>query len=199
MIMADTFQSIYATVGLNMARLTTLLSVTSLVILPMCLLKNLTSLAPLSLVGVIGMGYTALAITVRYATRAYAMPDGPLLADVPTALHSVFKTIRAKGVLSAKATILVFILSTAFMEHFNAPKFFTELKDNTVKRYNTLVEMSFGIPITLFAIISGLGFLTFGSDSSGLILNNYRNKDMLTSLSWITVAIYLVFRYVHSL
>jgi len=167
MILADTFQSIYATVGLNMARSTTLLSVTSIVILLMCLLKNLTSLAPLSLVGVIGMGYTVLAMAVRYATRAYAMPNGPLLADIPTALHSVFRTIRTKGVLSAKAAILVFMLSTTFMEHFNAPKFFTELKDNTVKRYNTIVGISFGISIALFAIISGLGFLTFRSAVAG--------------------------------
>jgi len=195
MILADTFQSIFATVGLNLARSTTLLSVTSLVILPLCLLKNLASLAPFSLLGVIGMGYTALAMAVRYATGAYAMPNGPLLADVPAALQPAFGTIGAKGVLSAKATILVCMLSTAFMAHFNAPKFFTELKDNTVKRYNTLVGMSFGISIALFAIISGLGFLTFGSASSGLILNNYSNKDVLMSLSRVAVAISLVFSY----
>jgi hypothetical protein len=46
---------------------------------------------------------------------------------------------------------------------FNAPKFFVELKDNTVPRYLTVVGASFGIAIGLFAAIGGLGFLTFGA------------------------------------
>ena len=62
------------------------------------------------------------------------------------------------------------------MAHFNAPKFYTELKNNTVKRYNILVSSSFAISIAIFAAIASAGFLTFGSASSGLILNNYANK-----------------------
>lgn len=195
MILADTFRSIFATAGLQLTRSTTLLSVTGAVILPLCLLKNLASLAPFSLLGVIGMGYTGVAMAVRYLTGAYKLPAGPLLADVPAALQPRFGLVGAEGVMSPKATILVCMLSTAFMAHFNAPKFFTELKDNTVERYNKLVGMSFGISIALFSIISGLGFLTFGSASSGLILNNYSNKDTLMGLSRVAVAISLVFSY----
>lgn len=40
-----------------------------------------------------------------------------------------------------------------------------------------------------------MGFLTFGSAASGLILNNYSTKDTLMSLSRIAVAISLVFSY----
>jgi hypothetical protein len=38
-----------------------------------------------------------------------------------------------------------------------------------------------------------MGFLTFGSASSGLILNNYSTKDSLMGLSRIAVAVSLVF------
>jgi amino acid permease len=79
--------------------------------------------------------------------------------------------------------------------HFNAPKFYIELKDNTIKRYNTVVASSFAISIALFAIIGTAGFLTFGSASSGLILNNYSGMDVLMRLSRIAVAISLIFSF----
>jgi amino acid permease len=78
---------------------------------------------------------------------------------------------------------------------FNAPKFYTELKNNTLKRYNTVVGTSFGISILLFALVGSLGFLTFGSASSGLILNNYSTKDVLMNLSRVAVAISIVFSF----
>jgi len=43
--------------------------------------------------------------------------------------------------------------------------------------------------------ITMAGFLTFGKSCSGLILNNYSNKDVLISASRIAVAISLVFSY----
>ena len=81
------------------------------------------------------------------------------------------------------------------MAHFNAPKFYSELKDNTIDRVNVVVASSFGISIAMFAAIACLGFLTFGSACSGLILNNYSTKDGLMSLSRVAVAISLVFSY----
>jgi len=195
MILGDTFQSLFTTVGINLSRSTAVLGVTGTILLPLCLLKNLASLAPFSLLGVIGMGYTSVAMAIRYFTKAYATPGGTLLADVPANLQPAFGSVGATGALSASSSILICMLSTAYMAHFNAPKFFTELKDNTIKRFNTLVSLSFAISIVLFSLISGLGFLTFGSASSGLILNNYSNKDILMSLSRVAVAISLVFSY----
>jgi len=81
------------------------------------------------------------------------------------------------------------------MSHFNAPKFYNELKDNTVKRFNLLVGSSFGISIIAYIIMAAFGFLTFGSGSSGLILNNYSTKDTLIGFSRIAVAVSLVFSY----
>jgi amino acid permease len=87
------------------------------------------------------------------------------------------------------------MLSTAYMAHFNAPKFYTELKNNTVPRYLQVVSSSFSISIGLFAAMASLGFLTFGANCSGLILNNYSTKDTLMSISRIAVALSIVFSY----
>lgn len=65
----------------------------------------------------------------------------------------------------------------------------------TTHRYNTVVGTSFGISVLLFAIVGSLGFLTFGSASSGLILNNYSQKDVLMNLSRVAVAISIVFSF----
>ena len=85
------------------------------------------------------------------------------------------------------------MLSTAYIAHFNAPKFYRELKNNTMPRFNKVVTSSFGISVAIYAIISCLGFLTFGSSANGLILNNYATQDLLISLSRFAVAISLVF------
>jgi amino acid permease len=44
-------------------------------------------------------------------------------------------------------------------------------------------------------LIASIGFLTFGGNCSGLILNNYSTRDGLMSLSRIAVAVSLVFSY----
>jgi len=43
--------------------------------------------------------------------------------------------------------------------------------------------------------VAGLGFLTFGSACSGLILNNYSTKDAVMSFSRVAVAVSIVFSY----
>ena len=215
MILADTFKAIFATAGLGLSRSNTLISITTLILLPLCLLKNLSSLAPFSLLGTFGMAYTAVAMGFRYYTKvnsheklyylcqyffilkflkSYALPGGKFLADVPNALLPSFGTTGAIGVFSPSAFILICMLSTAYMAHFNAPKFYIELENNTLQRYNKVVSTSFAVSIAIFVIMASLGFLTFGAGSSGLILNNYSNNDVLMGISRIAVAVSLVFR-----
>ena len=43
--------------------------------------------------------------------------------------------------------------------------------------------------------ITAVGFLTFGSSYSGLVLQNYAKKDVLMSASRVAVALALVFSY----
>ena len=85
------------------------------------------------------------------------------------------------------------MLSTAYMAHFNAPKFYLELENNTIARWNTVVASSFSISILFFIGIAVMGFSTFGGASNGLILNNYSTKDTLMGFSRVAVAFALVF------
>lgn len=193
MVLAETFAGIFQAMGLNVSRTQTLIGLTSIVLFPLCLLKNLASLAPFSLLGIFGMALTVMCMGVRYFDGSYALPNGKLLEGL--AKLPAFGVKGASSALSANAFILICMLSTAFMAHFNAPKFYNELENNTIERYNTLVATSFGIAILIFSASTALGFATFGSSSAGFILSNYNSKDKLIGISRIAVAFSLIFTY----
>merc|ERR1712216_628255 len=165
-----------------------------LVLFPLCLVKNLATLAPFSLVGIMGMLYTSVAIGVRFFGGAYKA-GGKFLPDLSPSLQPSFGSTGAMGALSPNSLILVCMLSTAYIAHFNAPRFFKELKNNTMKRFGSMTSWSFGISTALYASVSAMAFLTFGSASDGLILNNYSPKDLLITASRFAVAVSLVFSY----
>ena len=113
MVLADTFSSLLET-----TRNPTLLVVTGIVLLPLCLLKNLKSLAPFSLLGVMGMAYTAVAMTLRMLDGSYAIGEetqGRFIEQVASSLRPKFGNLGAESVLSPNALILVCMLSTAYM------------------------------------------------------------------------------------
>ena len=110
MVLAD---SLTALVPIN-SRTTVLWGVTGLVLLPLCWLKNLKSLAPFSLLGVMGMVYTALAMTYRFLRGSY-LGGSPFLGDLAEHLLPNFGEKGMSAVISPQSVILVSMLSTAYM------------------------------------------------------------------------------------
>ena len=126
MVLADTFSSLFET-----DRTTTLLGVSSLVLLPLCLKKDLKSLSPFSLLGVMGMIYTAVAMTVRWLDSNYAYSikglvgsdgathtdvfEGALLSQIDESLRPAFGDKGITSVFHPSSLILVCMLSTAYM------------------------------------------------------------------------------------
>ena len=193
LILADTFQGFASMLGIGASRNMVLGILTTFIFLPLCWMKNLSSLAPFSIVGLLCSAYAGLAIAIRYFGNAYKLPAGKFIADLAT--RPSFGSIGAKGALSAKTLILVSMLLTAYSAHFNAPKFYTELKENTIERFNIVASTSFGISIAFYCFVASLAFLTFGSGCSAMVLNNYSSKDLLLTASRFAVAISLVFSY----
>jgi hypothetical protein len=121
MILGDTFVSLLSTAGIASTKVPVTLGLTGAVLLPLCLMKNLSSLAPFSLVGSLGMIYTAMAMVVRYLGKTYAA-TGAFGADNVAALRPKFGSVGVQGALTPSVAILISMLSTAYMAHFNAPK-----------------------------------------------------------------------------
>jgi len=94
-----------------------------------------------------------------------------------------------------RVLVLICMLNEAFVAHYNSPRFYTELKDNTVGRFATMVSYSFGASSLIYFLVMVFGFLTFGKSCDGYILNNYSNNDPLATLCRLCVAMALVFTY----
>ena len=56
----------------------------------------------------------------------------------------------------------VCMLFQSFVMHYNAPRFYTELKHPTISHFSQVVGYSFGIASTISIVIASAGFLTFG-------------------------------------
>jgi sodium-coupled neutral amino acid transporter 11 len=78
--------------------------------------------------------------------------------------------------------------------HYNSARFYTELKDRSLPRFAVAVSSSFGIAAVAYMAIASFGFLTFGGNSSGFILNNYSPYDPLANISRIAIGISVLVR-----
>ena len=238
-IIGDTFAALGSLAGLPplLCRPNTwILLLSGAVLLPLCLLRDLSSLAYGSVIGNAGTlcaaalaprprperpypctrilyafthrgaapgRYTAIFMTVRALDGSYR-PGGKFHALVPPAMRPSFTALDAAGgprsLLNPSLFVLVSMLSTAFLAHFNANKLYNELAppaDGSPKigRFNAASAVAFAIAALLSGGIAAAGFLTFGASSQGLILNNYATGDRMASLARLGIGLSIVFSY----
>jgi amino acid permease len=196
MILADTTRSLLQTAGLeNISRTQCLVGVTVLALWPLCNVKQLAVLAPFSLLGMAGMIFTVVAMAWRFWDGSYDLETGRFIRDIPDNMKPSFGRVGASGALSIDAVLLVCMTFQAFFAHYNSPRYYVELKNNTVERFGIVVGTSFGISALMYVAMAAFGFLLFGANSSGFILNNYSTKDVLATICRIAIAVALVFTY----
>ncbi len=85
----------------------------------------------------------------------------------------------------------------AFVAHYNAPRFMTKLKDANLARFRVVVVgNAFGFSSLVYVLMTAFGFLTFGGNCDGYILNNYSTNDHLaTSICRVAIAFSILFTY----
>lgn len=193
-VLADSFRALFIAAGfLEVTRTGALLAVTLAALLPLCLLKDLKSLAPFSALGLSGIGFTISTMALRCFDGTYDPETGGMfLSETAERFQPSFGN---EGPFPQGGLVLACLLATANVAHYNAPRFYFELKDNTPRRFGTVVASAYAIAAAAFTAVALLGFLTFGSNSTGLILNNYASTDPLATLSRAAVALSLVFTY----
>ena len=186
-ILSDTLKSLLASIGFHhVPRVVCLLFVTVFAILPLCLLKNLHVLAPFSLLGTAGILLTCFAMGIRYLDGSY-LPGGRFYDDIDPIYRPDFGTTNhawSTGILP-----FVCMVYEAYVMHYNSARFYTELKHRSLPRFGIAVSSSFGVSAVLYMAISSFGFLTFGGNSSGYILNNYSPWDPLATASRLAVGL----------
>ena len=70
-----------------------------------------------------------------------------------------------------------------------------ELKDNTVQSFSSIVVSSLRILAVFYIVMTSYGFLAFGSNSDGFIINNYSTQDPIASICRFAIAVAIIFTY----
>jgi len=192
-ILADVFTALAATVGLTLSRPASIIGMSSFVLYPLCSLKSLSALAPVSILGVVGILVTAIFMGVRAFGSAYS-PGGALASTLAPALTPAFNKVGV-NLLQPSSLILVSMAATAYLSHFNAPDFYNQLMEPTPKRFKVLTGMGFTATAILSVLMMSFGFLTFGSASSGIILNNYSTGDIGATVCRLLMGIAIIGTY----
>lgn len=174
-ILADTFSSLSTAVGSPVSRSKSIIVLSATILYRLCRMKDLSSLAPVSIVGVGGILVTCFFMAMRAVGDAYKIGGG-MYGLLSAAGRPVFDGGVVKF-FDLKALVLVSMAATAYLSHFNAPDFLNDLEDNTEERFKKLVTRGFGITAVISAAMMSFGFLTFGGACQGVVLNNYADFD----------------------
>lgn len=196
-MLGDMLSSLAQTVGLKgimATRQAAILTVTALVLNPLCGLKSLAALAPVSMVAIFGVAATCVFMYMRMASGAYA-PGGTYFDTIAPNLQPAFDVIGTSKVMSPSILVLGGMAATAYLVHFSALDFHNGLQDNTLKRFGSLVGMGFSATAIINLLFMAFGFLTFGGNCAGLVLNNYSTKDIGATLVRLVTVISLVGSY----
>jgi amino acid permease len=193
-----------------------ILAVTLSTLVPLCNLKSLTALAPMSVIGTAGTLLTTIFMALRcpaiFASSPYSIvaPMGRFAAAATPALAPKFNTFSK--LVSPAALIIASMATTAYLGHFNAPDLYhgfkqqkttnkvdasasTDDTDNALRNYGRMANIAFAGVTVWNIIILALGFLTFGGNSAGVVLNNYATADKGAMISRLLMTLSVIGGY----
>jgi amino acid permease len=178
------------------SRTTNILVVTITALLPLSLLKDLSSLAKTSILGFLSIVYTVVFMIVRATDGSYALPTatteaGRFLVDNVVNKPSFLK--ESVSNVDFTSLVLASNLGLAYIAHYNGPVYYREMKDKT--KFKRMVYISFGILTAIYAAAMAAGYSTFGDVSEGNIMLNYHPSDILSSLGRVATGFSILFGF----
>lgn len=87
----------------------------------------------------------------------------------------LYKELPKVGLFAVgKGTLtLMNMACVAFACHYNGVKYYVELKDRSIRKFNSVMALAFGSVLVVFLSMMFGGVMNFGSASKPLILNNF--------------------------
>jgi len=163
------------------------------ILLPLSLLENLSSLAFTSFLGVLSVLYTLVFMTIRAFDGSY-IPGAAFLESIDEYLRPAFES-ESLWAINPKVLVLISNLGLAFIAHYNAPRYFTELEGRSPFRFQKMVYTSFGILGILYCSVAAVGYKTFGDNCASNITLNYASHDILAALGRFATGISILFGF----
>ncbi|KAL7982642.1 hypothetical protein Chor_010240, partial [Crotalus horridus] len=159
-------------------------AVTFLIILPLCLLKNLGYLGYTS-----GFSLTCMVfflIVVIYKKFQLSCPFLDRNATDATFSNFSFDTeaCRPKYVtFNSKSVYALPTIAFAFVCHPSVLPIYSELKDHSQKRMQMVTKISFFAMFVMYFLTAIFGYLTFYESVQSNLLHKYQNKDDILVLT----------------
>ena len=158
----------------------------SLILLPLCLLKDLSKMRFTSMIGIMALSYAILVIIIEspfffihYLNNVYKKDD--------SSTHANFYNIKP----AFKNDLYVFqcfaTVFYCFTCHIGAFPVYKTLKNNTVRRINKVFRNSIILDLVIYSLVAIAGFLTCPVNQPSLII--YReNHGVLSTDIFMTIA-----------
>lgn len=142
--------------GKLVSRQSLLIGTTLGIIYPLCNLKSLAALSPVSMVGVTGMCLTAIFMVLRaLPSSPYAIAGSAFLESLPISFRPSFGII-GNNALSPAILVLVSMTATSMLVHFSAHDFCDDLRENTPERFQMLTTLGFSFTALINIIFMGV-------------------------------------------
>ncbi|CAE8735426.1 unnamed protein product [Polarella glacialis] len=184
------------TLGMEVSRHIVYFIFLGAILLPLCLLRDMSKLSITSLIGLFCEAGIVVFMAVRYADGSY-QPGGFYFDKIKAKDRPDFGSLGRPAIWTTGPATLVLIgsLSTAFLAHYNAPKFYHQLRRRSTRRFNIAVSAGFAAALVIFLCAMAFGYLTFGKNCEGLILSNYAVEDPLAGASRAAILLAVVFGF----
>eukprot|EP00586_Coscinodiscus_wailesii_P015401 CAMPEP_0172516954 /NCGR_PEP_ID=MMETSP1066-20121228/280384_1 /TAXON_ID=671091 /ORGANISM="Coscinodiscus wailesii, Strain CCMP2513" /LENGTH=457 /DNA_ID=CAMNT_0013298667 /DNA_START=74 /DNA_END=1444 /DNA_ORIENTATION=+ len=201
-ILGDVFTPLLASAGLPShlnSRSSNIILLTTFVLFPLGLIKNLSALAFTSILGFCAIAYTVVFIVYRFLDGSYdTMSSGRFVVPSSDGAEAIVLPSFAKSTMwnfDFSSLVLASNLGLAYIAHYNAPTFYRELKDTSAKRFNVMVSIAFVILTLLYITTMSAGYATFGDVCEGNILLNYHPGDVLSTLGRVATGFSILFGF----
>eukprot|EP00929_Paragymnodinium_shiwhaense_P022171 TRINITY_DN14237_c0_g1_i7.p1 TRINITY_DN14237_c0_g1~~TRINITY_DN14237_c0_g1_i7.p1 ORF type:complete len:410 (+),score=25.75 TRINITY_DN14237_c0_g1_i7:74-1231(+) len=176
----DLFSFAMPSLGMEfMTRGRCIMLISTFPVLPLCMLKDLSALAPTSFGALMMVIYTVATIVYRCFDGSYA-EGGHFYKPPPTPAE---RGDSHTFTLGFSTLLLVNSLSVAFLCHYNGCKYYREFVRHSPGRFFNTVGTAFAAIDIIFMVAMVAGYSTFGSLSQGVILNNYAFSDMPANIA----------------
>jgi len=178
-----------------------ILSVASCILLPLNMIRDLSTLGFTSILGLVAVLYTVFFITVRALDGTYALGTvggqamGKFIAQPESllALPSFKKSTWFH--MDLNSLVLVSNLGLAFIAHYNGPSYWKALKEWTSERFQKVSLRAYAVLALLYTVTMVAGYSTFGDVCQGNILLNYSSRDVLSTLGRFATFFSIIFGF----
>ncbi|KAK5065077.1 hypothetical protein LTR84_000912 [Exophiala bonariae] len=154
-----------------------------LVVIPFSFLRRLDSLKYTSVIALISIGYLVILVVYHFAAHDTLPEEG-----YKTPLR-IFKWASAVSALSS-FPVIVF----AYTCHQNMFSILNEIGDNSHFRTTGVATASIGTAASIYVLVAITGYLSFGNEVSGNIVENYAPKPA-TIIGQAMIVILVMFSY----